>query len=941
VSELRDIPNPDQPPTFPPIGGRTLADYLAIYEGVFKETGLRAHWTELQAINAAGGSSAPGAGSITQLMLAKPSVGTPELFDFAVATAKLADGAVTDQKVTSVAYSKILNAPWADDGSFLTPNPFARGVRLPLDMPLRWAPTGIATRPSIVGFSSGEMRLSALSGQPVSIDFGGTGGVVVTKTQTRLDYGGLFVNLAVQVQGIGSTFGLSTPFQAEYLNCQSGILLGTALGANPGTIQWNGTNFQGRTATAWVNLDTQGSAFVDAWTDANGYLSPTKGPTYPVHTGWLSVAGKLDVTDQVTVAPVGGPIGAVTFRAVQGMGTVGNGVTLWKFDVEQSLAPQPTFLETVSASESWGANQGCNWNISTTKTGTSAPQLRLMVQGDGRTYLPNTLGLAVGGGVTPREMLDVSGAIILTAATAATPANGTLQFAAGKFQGRVGGAWVDIPGAAAGFWTSDPTYQFVSPTPFVNWGILLASGSGVQFADGGKGPGVAQTRQTGIKADDNSLILNAGVSGIQFKTWDSATLLGLWNATNLTLNLPLVLPADPIAPLQAATKQYVDAHASGGGGGIPEAPSDGTLYGRKNAVWSAVPAVPAPIWKTTSPGQIAPVAPNSILWQLARVTTTALQLSPNGDGTGSTQVTLAQGRMQFSAGNSSTPGGAYVFLGNYTGTLVTIDDSYGGASEFLSVNGAITIGVTQAAAPVAGSIQWDGANFLGYNGAAWVNFGGGGGGGIPDAPSDDSIYGRQNATWVKTPTLWNDDAGNFVLVPYVGRGVVLSAAAASAPDGTLHYTGTKFQGRAAGAWVDFAGAAGGGIKQVVAVPIPVNLSITNAGWGDILTIPITTSGGWVLLVCSPGWAVNGGSGGYLEFGWGRDAVSPTVVEQNLNYSTGADFSQPATYPLSGPIGMDHPPAGAHVYHLITICATPNVLQTQGYGTGMCWAVEFG
>ena len=30
---------------------------------------------------------------------------------------------------------------------------------------------------------------------------------------------------------------------------------------------------------------------------------------------------------------------------------------------------------------------------------------------------------------------------------------------------------------------------------------------------------------------------------------------------------PLLLPADPTLPLHAATKQYVDAHAGGGGGG--------------------------------------------------------------------------------------------------------------------------------------------------------------------------------------------------------------------------------------------------------------------------------------------------------------------------------------------------------------------------------------
>lgn len=53
-----------------------------------------------------------------------------------------------------------------------------------------------------------------------------------------------------------------------------------------------------------------------------------------------------------------------------------------------------------------------------------------------------------------------------------------------------------------------------------------------------------------------------------------------------TLTGPLILAADPTVPLGAATKQYVDAHA--GGGGIADAPSDGSAYGRLNAAWANV-----------------------------------------------------------------------------------------------------------------------------------------------------------------------------------------------------------------------------------------------------------------------------------------------------------------------------------------------------------------
>jgi hypothetical protein len=55
----------------------------------------------------------------------------------------------------------------------------------------------------------------------------------------------------------------------------------------------------------------------------------------------------------------------------------------------------------------------------------------------------------------------------------------------------------------------------------------------------------------------------------------------------------LTLGSDPLVPLHAATKQYVDAQvaAGGGGGGIGDAPSDDRLYGRTNGIWSRVISV--------------------------------------------------------------------------------------------------------------------------------------------------------------------------------------------------------------------------------------------------------------------------------------------------------------------------------------------------------------
>lgn len=48
----------------------------------------------------------------------------------------------------------------------------------------------------------------------------------------------------------------------------------------------------------------------------------------------------------------------------------------------------------------------------------------------------------------------------------------------------------------------------------------------------------------------------------------------------------LTLAADPTALMHPVTLGYFNSHGGGGGtGGIPEAPSDSTLYGRQNAAW--------------------------------------------------------------------------------------------------------------------------------------------------------------------------------------------------------------------------------------------------------------------------------------------------------------------------------------------------------------------
>jgi hypothetical protein len=58
-----------------------------------------------------------------------------------------------------------------------------------------------------------------------------------------------------------------------------------------------------------------------------------------------------------------------------------------------------------------------------------------------------------------------------------------------------------------------------------------------------------------------------------------------------TMTGAMHLAGDPTDALMPATKGYVDAHSTGGGGGIPEAPADSVLYGRRNGAWSQAAAL--------------------------------------------------------------------------------------------------------------------------------------------------------------------------------------------------------------------------------------------------------------------------------------------------------------------------------------------------------------
>jgi hypothetical protein len=74
---------------------------------------------------------------------------------------------------------------------------------------------------------------------------------------------------AVTINHLGKV-GVNTSTLNETLSVGGAIRLGTSALTNAGTIRWNGTNFQGYSGAAWVNLDS----VTGLWTDVGTYYRP-------------------------------------------------------------------------------------------------------------------------------------------------------------------------------------------------------------------------------------------------------------------------------------------------------------------------------------------------------------------------------------------------------------------------------------------------------------------------------------------------------------------------------------------------------------------------------------------------------------------------------------------------------------------------------------------
>lgn len=83
----------------------------------------------------------------------------------------------------------------------------------------------------------------------------------------------------------GSSYNslMSFPYSNNYVGLSGGLLLSNTTDATAGLMRWNGTNFQGYSGTAWVNLDQAGGGS-SQWTD------DTYGITYSTSNVGIGVA---------------------------------------------------------------------------------------------------------------------------------------------------------------------------------------------------------------------------------------------------------------------------------------------------------------------------------------------------------------------------------------------------------------------------------------------------------------------------------------------------------------------------------------------------------------------------------------------------------------------------------------------------------------------------
>jgi hypothetical protein len=158
-----------------------------------------------------------------------------------------------------------LNAQWAFNGIHIY-NTNAGNVGIVTNVPGKLLDVAKnTTEPTIRVYNLGGMggatyqMTDLISGADWKFKATNIGGFKIRDNAMGLDVFTIEQNAAANAiyikQGGNVGLGLNNPLEKLHIN--GALIIGNTANNNPGTIRWDGSNFQGRKAAGWVNLDVQ------------------------------------------------------------------------------------------------------------------------------------------------------------------------------------------------------------------------------------------------------------------------------------------------------------------------------------------------------------------------------------------------------------------------------------------------------------------------------------------------------------------------------------------------------------------------------------------------------------------------------------------------------------------------------------------------------------
>lgn len=680
-----------------------------------------------------------------------------------------------------------------------------------------------------------------------------------------------------------------------------GVLLGAAVGATDGTIQWTGSDFEGRVSAAWVSLTGAGDV-VKVGTPVNDQLG--------VWTGDGTIEGDANLTwdgaGRFALAYVDAGTTGVVMELYQDSSTPAaeDDIGIVRFAGEDASSVKTTYSEIRAAI------------VDTTDTSEDG-KLELWVADAGTLTLKTTVdstGLSVVGLVesTSNGFKFPDATTQTTAGVTGSGSNGLVAIYTGSntIEGTSSFLMDDGGGSAIAIFDMTATNDGIagplidmihlSNTPAVNDQIGRITFQGRDAALGGQVWGTLRC------------VVGDLTAGQEYGKFEFETVQNGSNTTSFQFN-PASGESSFTRRTDGTTGPWIRLDH------LTTTAADGDLVGYiefrgrddggGNTVYSQIVSVSTDVTDTTEDGRL------DFDVMSAGALTTKFQVLPTS-ATVTGDLTVNSGDLIVSAGKLDITGGIVFNYTNFTTTpqtldsthhIVTVDATTGNSTinlptavgisgteyvikktdataNTVTIDGATTETIDGATTKVL-SNQYDFVQIQ-SDGADWVIVAepaGSGAVAISGTPADNQV-----ALWTDAATIEGD--ANFT---FDGTDIILGAThgikvgnTTTATDGTMRYTGTDFEGRKGGTYVSFT--TGGAV--VSGTPADNQIAIwtgatdiegdANLTW-DATLFTIVTAGDPGIL-----WQSNsvGGFGPVWELyhNSASPAVSDVLTQWNIN-----------------------------------------------------------